>query len=78
MATIYLTLSTKTDTNPLKELRIRFKHGSIDQQAKTNIFIPTEYVDENGKKKLIWDNETQQIIIPNFRVITDEKKEFIK
>jgi hypothetical protein len=67
MATIYLTLSAKaTDaTQKEREIRIRFKHGKIDQQAKTNIFILPEY----------WDVETQQIIIPNFRLLTAEKKE---
>jgi hypothetical protein len=65
MATIYLTLSAKSDTNLQKEIRIRFKHGKIDQQAKTNIFIPVEY----------WDEAAQQIIIPNFRLMNDEKKE---
>ena len=64
MATIYLTLSERSDINNLKEIRIRFKHGKIDQQAKTNIFIQLEY----------WDSENQQITIPNFRLMTDEKK----
>ena len=64
MATIYLSLSSKSDTNPQREIRIRFKHGKIDQQAKTNIFIPSEY----------WDDKTQEIIIPNYRLMTDEKK----
>jgi len=78
MATIYLTLSAKSDTDSQKEIRIRFKHGKIDQQAKTNIFIPAKYTDDNGKSKNIWDNDTQQINIPNFRVKTDEKKELIR
>ncbi|OAV75391.1 Site-specific recombinase XerD [Bacteroidales bacterium Barb7] len=65
MATIYLSLSAKADTNPQKEIRIRFKHGSIDQQAKTNIFLPAEY----------WDREAQRIMIPNFRLMNDEKKQ---
>jgi len=68
MATIYLTLSAKSDTNPQREIRIRFKHGKIDQQAKTNIFIPVEY----------WNSELQQIIIPNFRLMNNEKKELKK
>ena len=68
MATIYLTLSARSDTNPQKEIRIRFKHGKIDQQAKTNIFIPIEY----------WDDNAQQITIPNFRVKNDERKELVK
>jgi integrase len=65
MARIYLTLSAKSDTILRKEVRLRFKHGRIDQQAKTNIFIPTEH----------WDETAQQIVIPNFRLMNDEKKE---
>ena len=65
MATIYLSLSKKTDTNRFKEIRIRFKHGKIDQQSKTNIFVLPDY----------WDNENQQITVPNFRIATPEKKE---
>ena len=68
MATIYLSLSAKTDTNPLKELRIRFKHGSTDQQAKTNIFIPVEY----------WNDEAKQIIVPNFRLMNEERAKIKK
>jgi integrase len=64
MATIYLTLTTRSDTNSHREVRIRFKHGKIDQQAKTNIFIPAEY----------WDDKKQQIIVPNFRLLNEEKK----
>ncbi|MDR0332745.1 MAG: site-specific integrase [Dysgonamonadaceae bacterium] len=65
MATIYLSLSKKADTNRFKEIRIRFKHGKIDQQAKTNIFVLPDY----------WDDENQQITIPNFRLATPERKE---
>ena len=65
MATIYLTLSAKTDDNPQKEIRIRFKHGVIDQQAKTSIFIHPEY----------WDCETKKITIPNFRLMNEQQKE---
>ncbi len=68
MATIYLTLSVKSDTNPQKEIRIRFKHGKIDQQAKTNIFILAEH----------WNDKTHEIIVPNFRIPTDEKKQLVK
>jgi len=75
MATIYLSLSTKVDTTKKQEILIRFSHGRINQRVKTNIFIPADYTDENGKKKIIWDNEAQQIIIPNFRLMNDEKKE---
>jgi integrase len=65
MATIYFSLSKKADFKNLSEIRIRFKHGKIDQQAKTNIFIPTEY----------WNEIAQQIIVPNFRLMTNEKTE---
>ena len=64
MATTYLSLSKKADSNRFKEIRIRFKHGIIDQQAKTNIFVLPDY----------WDNKKQQIIIPNIRLATPEKK----
>ena len=64
MAKFYLTLSAKSDANSQKEIRIRFKHGKIDQQAKTNIFILAEY----------WDATAQQVIVPNFRLMNDEKK----
>ena len=78
MATIYLSLSTKVDTVNRQEILIRFSHGRINQRAKTNIFIPAEYTDESGKKKSIWDNEAQRINIPNFRIMTPEKKGLIK
>ena len=78
MATIYLTQSAKTDFKGNSEVLVRFLHGKIDQRAKTNIFIPIDYTDDNGKKKIIWDSEVQQINIPNFRLITDDKKELIK
>jgi len=74
MATIYLNLSTKVDTTGKQELKMRFAHGKIDQRAKTGIFIPAIYVDENGKKWTIWDSENQTIIIPNFRLETKELK----
>ena len=68
MATIYLTLSVKKDTNPQKEIRVRFKDGKIDQQARTNIFIPAEY----------WNDKAQEVIVPNFRLKNEEKKELVK
>jgi len=64
MATIYLSLSTKIVVNK-QEILIRFSHGKINQRAKTNIFIPAEY----------WDKDTENIIVPNFRLMNDEKKE---
>ncbi|MDR2972329.1 MAG: site-specific integrase [Bacteroidales bacterium] len=76
MATIYLRLSTKVDTTKKQEILIRFSHGKIDQFAKTGIFIPAVFVDENGKKWNIWDFEAKEdkIVIPNFRVWNNEKK----
>jgi integrase len=75
--TIYLALSKRIDANTEKEIRMRFKHGKIDLQAKTNIFIPPEYAD-NGKKVSIWSKETQQIVVPKFRTRTPEKDKFIE
>jgi integrase len=65
MATVYFSLSAKVDVSKQQEILIRFAHGRINQRAKTNIFVPAEY----------WDTEAQQIIIPNFRLMNDEKKE---
>ncbi|MDR1583236.1 MAG: site-specific integrase [Prevotellaceae bacterium] len=65
MATIYLSLSTKVETAKRQDILIRFSHGRINQRAKTNIFIPSKY----------WDAKAQQVIIPNSRLMTDEKKE---
>jgi integrase len=65
MATFYLSLSSKSDITRKQEILIRFSHGRINQRAKTNIFIPSEY----------WDSKAQQIIIPNFRLMNDDKKE---
>jgi integrase len=66
MATIYLTLSTKVDNFTQKrEILIRFSHGKINQRGKTNIFIPEDS----------WNSENQQIIIPNIRVMSNEKTE---
>lgn len=68
MATIYLKLSKKKDALDNQEVLLRFSHGKINQRAKSNVFIPGKY----------WDNELQEIIIPNFRVSTDERKELKK
>ena len=65
MATTYLTLSAKADIRNLKEIRVRFKHGNIDQQAKTNIFVLPKY----------WNSEEQKITIPNFRLMNNEQRE---
>lgn len=65
MATIVLSLSAKTDKNTSQhEVLIRFFHGRINQRAKTNIFIQPDY----------WSDSQQTIVIPNWRLLTDEKK----
>jgi integrase len=66
MASIYLTLSNKVEKfSKVQEILIRFSHGKINQRAKTNIFIPSDS----------WNNEAQEIIIPNKRVQSKENKE---
>ena len=66
MASIYLRLSSKTDkATSQHEILIRFKHGAFAQRAKTNIFVHPDY----------WSDEEQTIVIPNWRLLTDEKKQ---
>ena len=66
MATIYLRLSTKSDkTTSQHEVLMRFKHGAFAQRAKTNVFVHPDY----------WSDETQSIEIPNWRLLTDERKQ---
>ena len=65
MATITLSLSKKSDKEThLHELLIEFWHGrKIHQRAKTNIFVHPDY----------WNDETQNIVIPNWRVMSQER-----
>lgn len=67
MASIYLRLSSKADkTNLQSEILIRFKHGKVDQRAKSNIFVNEGY----------WDSEKQSIKIPTLKgVISEEQKQ---
>lgn len=67
MATVNLTLSRKFNkvTNQ-HEVLIEFWHGrSIHQRAKTNVFVHPDY----------WDDKKQTIETPNWRLLTDEKKQ---
>jgi site-specific recombinase XerD len=64
MASIYFALSIKDDSSNTKEIRVRFKHGKFDQQAKTGIHIQPEY----------WNSETQEISVPTFRLMNSEQK----
>ena len=66
MATIVLSLSAKTDkVTSQHEVLIRFFHGRINQRAKTNVFVHPDY----------WSYEQQTIVIPNWRLLTDERKQ---
>lgn len=69
MATITLRLSEKTDKETSqKAILIRFRHGKIDQYANMNIYVSSEY----------WSDEQQTIIVPNWRVLSAEKRKFKK
>ena len=66
MATIYLSLSAKADkATGLHRVLVRFKHGKIDQRAKTAIFVLSDY----------WDSEAQCLAIPRFRLMNSEQRE---
>ncbi len=66
MASIYLRLSGKTDkATSQHEVLIRFKHGAFAQRAKTNVFVHPDH----------WSDEQQTIVIPNWRLLTAEKKQ---
>lgn len=68
MATINFRLSLKTDkATRLHEMLVRFRHGNIDQYAKTNIFVNPEY----------WNDKRQSIDFPNWRALNDEKKQIM-
>lgn len=64
MASIYYSLSTKKNTDNESEILIRFAHGRINQRSKSNLFIEEEY----------WDDSSQQIVIPKFRILSPDKK----
>lgn len=69
MATIKFSLSAKTDkTTGKSEILIRFFHGKIDQRAKSGLYAQNEY----------WDNATQRLNLPRFRLMTPEVEGIIK
>jgi integrase len=43
------------------EVMARLHVGSIDQYAKTSVFVPQSFTDKNGNKKITWENG---IVIP--------------
>lgn len=66
MATINLTLSAKTDKESYQqEIMMRLTIGSVTKRAKTNVFVNSEY----------WNSKDQSIIIPNWRMLTDGRKQ---
>ncbi len=87
MATITLRLSTKTDrvTNQ-HEILMRFRHGKVDQYAKTNVFVHPDHweayefaTDKNGNLKRNKDGDPIKILkghikFPKVRKIDDEGK----
>ena len=70
MASIQFRLSSKSDkATGLSELLVRFFHGkSIDQRAKTNIFVRPDY----------WNKNSQRLTIPRLRVMTPDAKALIQ
>jgi len=70
MATIKFRLSSKSDRATSKhEILMRFRHGSIDQYAKTNVFVNDKYWDG--------DNSESPVSIPRFRLMNDEQKQLV-
>lgn len=51
------------------EVMARLHVGSIDQYAKTGVFVPQSFTDKNGNKKTTWENG---IVIPKISY-TDEQ-----
>lgn len=69
MATICFSLSSKDVGNGAHEILVRFFHGrKFNQRAKSGIFVNAEY----------WDDATQQIIFPKFRMMTPAQKEVVR
>ena len=69
MATLSLSLSAKADKVTGKsEILIRFVVGSrINQRGKSNIFIEASH----------WNANDERIVIPKFRLMTDEQKQLV-
>ena len=69
MATVYFSLSRKASSGSrLHEVLVRFCHGRINQRAKSGIFVNSEY----------WSDDLQQIVIPKFRILSQEKRAFME
>lgn len=60
---------TITERIIVYEVMARLHVGSIDQYAKTGVFVPQSFTDKNGNKKTTWENG---IVIPKISY-TDEQ-----
>ncbi len=75
MATIVLSLSAKTDkVTSQHEVLIRFFHGRINQRAKTNVFVKTDYWDEETHRIKLDEVEAQLKESEGWRKMTPERK----
>jgi integrase len=70
MATLYYTLSRKADkATGLHEVLTRFVVGSrINQRAKTNIFAPADY----------WNDDAQAVAVPRWRLMNAEQRALVE
>lgn len=71
MATIKFRLSSKKTGNiaSKREVLMRFRHGLIDQYAKTNVFVNANYWDAN--------NNDSPIVTPRFRLMSSEQRQLV-
>lgn len=65
-----------SDTMMLHEVMARFHSGTIDQYAKTGVFVPESYTDKNGNKKTTWKDGN--IVIPRISFADKEQVELKK
>ena len=70
MATLYYTLSRKADkATGLHEVLTRFVVGSkINQRAKTNIFAPADY----------WNDDSQAVTVPRWRLMSAGQRALVE
>lgn len=53
------------------EVMARWHTGSIDQYAKTGVFVPVSFTDNNGNKKVTWANGF--VVVPKLSYADDEQ-----
>jgi len=54
------------------EVLARWHNGSIDQYAKTGVFVPSRYYDKNGNLKVTWQDGA--IILPKIQYASEEQR----